>query len=551
MSDVVAFFLIMIKFRIYTCAFWSFALLFQSSFAVEEIDVLVVYSEVAKNVLLKKSANKLASNSEFLIEHLNHVISKTNLKDIVHFNVADSLVYDYDLKIPEAAMTDGMYLERQQNGLTLALNDLAELLPFYRNRANADIVLYVADYPCRISRGKEKNNNALGMGRGYSLEREKEYLSSGLREGVQIAEKHYIAIVNYLALLDNLRDNTVGHEIGHLLGCGHSDTQSFSPGPYYYCDSCGIHDENRKDATLMGYKYKDDSCAVKYEVNPYFSSYYPAPYINGNLPDGEKKRLEGDVMHNNAAAVMRNAPLLSHFRLSGNEALPNMSYKAPIMMPPMVNNRIFLAGLLNPKLCDFSEALDVFSSSFPRIREKKMLFSTIYGTNAFGEVKEKSERCVWYELLPPCHGLCFIGIRKFGTRKHLSPRIRVYDDCGKSVGKVVPKEDLQGLECALYAPAMENSSLYISVETGMLCGGQFSLFASLDPMGHMPPVKRPFSDCFKGGLRSYGFFSVAVLTIISFICMVGYEHGWFKRLWKFVVGIAEKSKLLFKMWMKL
>lgn len=487
--------------------------------AVEEVDVLVVYSEAAKEVLKKKTFPDLKTCSEHLVQRMNYTVAETKLQDVIHFNAVDSRVYNCDLRISDSMMEQkDEYLQHQQQGLSQALVQLVDDLAYYRDLAKADIVVYVADYPCRDCKVGEKGN-VLGMGRGYSLLREKEYIEQGKSEGIGIAEKHYIAIIHCSSLTDKIDCNIVGHEVGHLLGCGHPDNQDDSPGPYYYCDSCGIYSAQGYKSTVMGYANRDAASSCKYQREAYFSSAYPAPSLKANRAQGESKKIEGDIFHNNAGSVLRNAPLLSHYRLSGKETLPNISYQTPIMMPPMVRNTRFLSGLLNSKHGSLEKLLATFEQSFPGISDRKNYFSTVYGTNASKVTKGGSGKKVWYELQTPVNGRCHIGVRKFGTAKYLQPQIVVYNGSGKEVGHAASDKGHNGFECVSAVPAIEGESLYIAVESALPNGGQFSLFACLEPDNFEALVDR-ILDYFKGGLKSVLLFAVSIVVIVMFVILM-------------------------------
>ena len=67
---------------------------------------------------------------------------------------------------------------------------------------------------------------------------------------------------------------TMSHEVGHNMGCGHSDRQGDSKGPQSTKFSCGYHfvdTNNGRRYTVMGYNYTADDY-YNYDAIPYFST---------------------------------------------------------------------------------------------------------------------------------------------------------------------------------------------------------------------------------------------------------------------------------------
>lgn len=460
-------------FRFMLGVYFSLVAFCCSVYAADTVDVLVIYSDSAIGHLKEHQSVELEDCSAFLVQRINFALSDTNIYKKVKFRVVDSKTYNYDLGIPEESMADEKcYLNTQAQHLRKALRELTEIFAQYRDEAKADLVVYVADYPNRVCAPNEKGN-VLGMAQGYSLVEEKEYIGKGKENEANLSDSHYLAIVHYSTLSNNVADNIVGHEIGHLLGCGHSDMQKDAPGPYYYCDSRGMHRESTKTTTIMGYSYIDEK-GKRFERQLQMSSYPPAPPLT-------EEKIKGDVMHNNAMTALRNAPLVSHFRMKGKEQLRNINRRNAISLPPMVKNNEFLAGVLNPRVCSLEEAIKIFEPYCPHLSEKQASFSTILGTNEISNPQDKEGKMVWYKLVPPEDGCCLVGVRKLGTSKYLMPRICVHNDQGKVVGKVVNLDDKNALYCAVSVNAQANHSLYIGVGSQLPAGGQFSLYACLAP----------------------------------------------------------------------
>lgn len=105
------------------------------------------------------------------------------------------------------------------------------------------------------------------------------------------------------------------HEIGHLMGAGHSDRLVEDPGPQLYAYSSAWHTsdfDGERYYTIMGYPYLSES-DYGYRPYPAFSS------ASHTMEDGTPL---GDAMHDNTRTLRETCASVAQFRISGNEGLP-------------------------------------------------------------------------------------------------------------------------------------------------------------------------------------------------------------------------------------
>lgn len=131
------------------------------------------------------------------------------------------------------------------------------------------------------------------------------------------------------------------HEIGHLMGAGHSDRLAEDPGPQLHAYSSAWHTsdfDGKKFYTIMGYPYLSET-DYGYRPYPAFSS------ASHTMEDGTPL---GDATHDNTRTLRETCASVAQFRISGNEGLPVV---AAFAAKTVVNARVNgvdgdLAGLV-------------------------------------------------------------------------------------------------------------------------------------------------------------------------------------------------------------
>ena len=109
---------------------------------------------------------------------------------------------------------------------------------------------------------------------------------------------------------DNIHIAT--HEVGHLMGAGHSDLLVGDPGPQLYAYSSAFHFTDVhgvKRYTIMGYQYTTSE-DFGYKLYPAFSS------AEFTTPEGDAL---GDANHDNTRTLRETCVIVSQFRMSDDE----------------------------------------------------------------------------------------------------------------------------------------------------------------------------------------------------------------------------------------
>ena len=219
------------------------------------VDILVAYdSNAAKWAIANGGVTNFALVA---VQKMNTVLANNGLDTSFRFRLVGVVcisTYSYDLDYA---------LESAANGVSgwKAISDK-------RDEVGADIVTVMID-----------TGSAYGTtGLGFSLYKNDYYSDFSWFEG----QAYNACLIRSVAV-----SHTMTHEVGHNMGCGHSDIQTSSPGPQLYDYSAGYYFSVGEDKyyTIMAYGTEGPGG----DEAPYFSS--PDHFYEGVAV--------GDSMHDN------------------------------------------------------------------------------------------------------------------------------------------------------------------------------------------------------------------------------------------------------------
>lgn len=470
-----------------------------------EIDVFIVFDKNAAGEI----RGAMPEWGQRAINNLQQAMVRSKLGDQIHFNLAgvgtldgyETAILQYQKEIlrrnPNVtqevvdAVSDGQLQMKgaMEDWLNIINGNIPGLLET-RNQRHADLVLLAQYFATPV---------LYGVGHGYTLSSEAKWNAQNQQNALHkpyFSEKNFVGCFYYNALVNPVAGTDVFvHEVMHLFGCGHSDRQTVGGGPFYYPDSSGFNTADFRYGTIMSYPERN--------VHVQHPS---VPHVNGNsytltcLSGDYSPRLSGadvnqpglpervgDELHNNRMVALRNATLISSYRMSGNEKALNANPEAAIPLPPMQDSKRW-AFSIGASESEVPQGTALLEKSIPGLTRENVLTTLVFGNNkpapvSAGErIAGGSGKSLWYKLTPPAAGALRIGIRRCGTDADFSPVMAVRRaDNAPCTPTPLPDADATGYLRVVELQAEAGKELLIQVDSGNAAGGQFSMVAQLSP----------------------------------------------------------------------
>ena len=205
------------------------------------VDVLVAYEQGARDWVARNGG--MTNFAETAVQRMNAALANTGLDETFRFRLVGVMAVD----ATESGISAALTAAKGGSGVWAAVHDR-------RDELGADVVSVLID-----------NGSAYGTtGQGFSL------TATNASAAVRFSENPYNAcLIRSVAISD-----TMTHETGHNLGCGHSDTQTIGDaGPQSFPYSSGYHftgSDGVRYHTVMAY-YTDGNYD-DYTPIPFFSS---------------------------------------------------------------------------------------------------------------------------------------------------------------------------------------------------------------------------------------------------------------------------------------
>lgn len=256
------------------------------------VDVLFVF-DASSLPFLRGRGVDCSAYAELCVEDLNRSLGYTGIDRHFRFRLAGALdlspvdLGEYELGDIVAAFSQGLAARKLDASTT-------ERVRAERDDARADVVVF-------LPAGKDP------IVYGYSPPfTSKELTASGLDKA---AEQAFCA-----CRIDSVGTrHTVLHEIGHLLGAGHSDMQKKSPGPqmFAYSSAYRFHAGATPLTTAVGYPEEKDGTIL-----PFFSSPDYALTWRPDVGEAVVGIPVGTPTNDNTRTVIATFPVVAQYRVA-------------------------------------------------------------------------------------------------------------------------------------------------------------------------------------------------------------------------------------------
>lgn len=283
--------------------------------AITHIDVLVAYDTTATKWMVDAGLDQ-QTFAEGQVAKANGVLNNSGLGEVFDFRLVG--IHTGAFSYQNMDLTLDAAVESKDSSWAALHSD--------RDKAGADIVVVLVD--ADVTSGQTGNSTALepyAAEEGKELERKYNLDFPGAQEYLKwFAERAY-AVVDIASAKNGY---AFVHEIGHVMGAGHSESLLNGPGPQLFSYSAAMmmqgSDANYY-ATVMGYSATGHPGSATYKVLPYFSSpevVYP-----------ETGDALGDATHNNALTLRNTYAKVAVFRSeaksSDSDTTPGTTPVAP------------------------------------------------------------------------------------------------------------------------------------------------------------------------------------------------------------------------------
>ena len=270
-----------------------------------EVDILVVFDKSAIRCLSSVGRETL-EYAEAQVAKMNLVISNSRLGNEFKMRLVGVMNGAFDVT-KDCGRDEDAYLEKAIDLATESDLEVWKAVRAERDRLGADVVVILGD-SCPDVRSDDEIGGTVGI--AFSLYGDRYRLTKyGLDNG---RENAYAACnVRVVAI-----DCTFAHEVGHLMGAGHSDLldrRYSAPGPQLFYYSAALMYRDGVDGeyyfTVMGYDSTDGGFwSPTYKEVPYYSSPYLAHPVTGSAL--------GDSNHDNVETLRKTYAIISQYRVN-------------------------------------------------------------------------------------------------------------------------------------------------------------------------------------------------------------------------------------------
>lgn len=271
------------------------------------VDILVAFDKSAVR-RLSKTGRKTREFAEAQVAKMNLVLANSGLGDEFSVKLVGVVNGDFDVT-KDCGRDEDDYLSKAIELAAESGQEKWKALRAERDRLGADVVVILGD-SCPNAGSDDEIGGTVGIafaldGEGHGYRVDKGELDDSRESAIAACNVRIVA-----------SDCTFAHEVGHIMGAGHSDRLNprySAPGPQLFTYSAALMYRDRVDGeyyyTVMGYDSTDGGLwSPTYKEIPYYSSPLLAHPVTGSAL--------GDARHDNVETLRKTYAIVSQYRVN-------------------------------------------------------------------------------------------------------------------------------------------------------------------------------------------------------------------------------------------
>lgn len=299
----------------------------------------------------------------------------------------------------------------------------------------------------------------------------------------------------YLAEVDVVQTNrievnhtyTAAHELAHLMGGGHSQTQDTQPWRGLYTFAVGAVDTQQSAVTLLTYENRREHSYSRGQFRKLCVLSSPEPYE----ADGTTYNI-GNAQTDNRRCFLMSLPMVAGYRAGSATAVLNDSPQRAFELPPLLSLPEYIDRLMQ---CDHDNMLLLIAACMEHSPQLfcNGNFTRVWGStaNATPGATPGSTPNVWYRFTAPHSATYTAGFRTLDTGNH---RCRVFRKDGDQAVEITTTpyhaEHTHGGICYR---ATQGEEIWVEISAEQE-GGIFNFFMASDTPA---PALPEFTDAFQ------------------------------------------------------
>ncbi len=301
---------------------------------------------------------------------------------------------------------------------------------------------------------------------------------------------------SYLAEVDVLQTNriestysyTTAHELAHLMGGGHSQTQDTQPWRGLYTFAVGAVDNQQSAVTLLTYENRREHSYRRGQFRKLCVLSSPVPYEKDGITYNT-----GNADTDNRRCFLMSLPMVAGYRAGSATAVLNDSPQRAFELPPLLSMPEYIARL---QQCDNDNLLLLMAACMEHTPQLfcNNRFTRVWGStaNATPDTTPGNAPNVWYRFTAPHTATYTAGFRTLNDARH---RCRIFRQDGDQATEIstTAADNAEHTHGSLRFLAMQGEEILVEISAEQE-SGLFNFFLTSDAPA--PPLPE-FADAFQ------------------------------------------------------